>query len=133
MSIEPNPRTVACGSCGRPIDESPGAPPENRVPCPDCGSLARRVDIRVEDTITIHDSLAIKVKRGGKGKPVRTGKYGDSLHTLTGRWMHREMTVDRENDRYTERIVDPESGEVIRDVDERLSDHRGHGDAKPPR
>lgn len=44
------------------------------------------------------------------------------------------MTVDREADRYTERLVDGETGEVIHDVDEPLSEHRGHGSAKgqPP-
>jgi hypothetical protein len=31
--------------------------------------------------------------------------------------------------RYTERIVDA-AGNVVRDVDEPLSDHRGHGTAK---
>jgi hypothetical protein len=37
--------------------------------------------------------------------------------------------VDREGDRYTERIVDA-AGNVVRDVDEPLSNHRGHGTAK---
>ena len=32
--------------------------------------------------------------------------------------------VDRKNDRYRERITTPD-GEVVRDVDEPLSEHRG--------
>ena len=42
-----------------------------------------------------------------------------------------ERTIDRRNDHYRERIVDSE-GNVVRDVDEPLSEHRGRGDAKPP-
>jgi hypothetical protein len=41
--------------------------------------------------------------------------------------------VDREGDHYSERITD-EAGNVVREVDEPLSDHHGHGAAKrrPP-
>jgi hypothetical protein len=37
--------------------------------------------------------------------------------------------VDRESDRYTERIVDA-AGNVVWEVDEPLRQHRGHGAAK---
>jgi hypothetical protein len=39
--------------------------------------------------------------------------------------------IDRENDWYSERIFD-EAGNHIREVEERLSEHRGRGAAKPP-
>jgi hypothetical protein len=39
--------------------------------------------------------------------------------------------VDRPNGRYVKRISDPETGAVVRDVDERLSKHTGRGAAKP--
>ena len=38
--------------------------------------------------------------------------------------------VDRENDRYRESVEDTKTGEVIRDVDHPLSEHRGRGSAK---
>jgi hypothetical protein len=43
------------------------------------------------------------------------------------------MTVDREGNRYRELITDPETGALIRDVDEPLDQHRGHGSAKQKR
>jgi hypothetical protein len=52
--------------------------------------------------------------------------FGADLHRYSGtsRWLTRE--VDRKNNRYRERITAPD-GEVVRDVDEPLSEHRGHG------
>jgi hypothetical protein len=38
--------------------------------------------------------------------------------------------VDRDHDRYTERIADAE-GNPVREVDELLSEHTGRGAAKP--
>jgi hypothetical protein len=122
--------TNTCGNCGHALDESPSTPVEQRQPCPGCGSLGRKVLIEVSDTITVHESVGLKVRHEGERRPFRLGKYGDSLHRLSGKWNRREMTVDRENDRYTERVIDGETGEVIHDVDEPLSDHRGHGSAK---
>ena len=46
------------------------------------------------------------------------------------KWMHREKTENRREDRYTEVVTDPDTGEIIHEVDERLSDHRGRGSAK---
>ena len=94
------------------------------------GLVGRKVLVEVSDTIEIHDSVAIKARREGERKPFREGKYGDDLHRGSGKWNHREMTVDREGDRYTERVVDGETGETIHEVDEPLSEHRGHGGAK---
>ena len=44
-------------------------------------------------------------------------------------WHHISRSVDRENDQYIEHIVD-EAGNVVRNVNELLSDHQGRGDAK---
>ena len=41
-----------------------------------------------------------------------------------------EQGVDRENNRYRKRVVDPQTGRVLRDVDEPLTDPRGFGSAK---
>ncbi len=41
-----------------------------------------------------------------------------------------QRIIDKGNDRYFKRIVDPDTGEVIADVDKRLSEHQGRGSAK---
>jgi len=46
------------------------------------------------------------------------------------RFVQKQRVIDRESDRYVERVADPDTGEVLRDVDEPLSAHRGHGSAK---
>jgi hypothetical protein len=78
-----------------------------------------------------HDSLAAKGRHGnvGKVKPYREAFTGFDYHRDTNEWRHVSRVVDREGDRYTERIVDA-AGIVVRDVDEPLSNHRGHGTAK---
>jgi hypothetical protein len=38
--------------------------------------------------------------------------------------------VDRQNDRYLERVWDPESGDIIHECEEPLTQHAGHGSAK---
>jgi hypothetical protein len=74
--------------------------------------------------------LSLKARRKPGDKPFREGKYGDDLYRKTGKWNELERTIDRANDRYREKITDPETGDVIRDLDEPLSKHRGRGDAK---
>jgi hypothetical protein len=125
----PGSTTNTCGDCGHVLDESPSIPVEQRAPCPECGSVKRKVLVEVSDTIEIHDIVAIKARHDGERRPFREGKYGDGLHRDSGKWNTRVMTIDREADRYTERLVDGETGEVIHDVDEPLSEHRGHGSA----
>ena len=38
--------------------------------------------------------------------------------------------IDREADTYDETVTDPESGEIVHECHEPLSEHRGHGSAK---
>lgn len=81
----------------------------------------------------MHSSLTAKGKHAGI-----TGRRKWFVETFSGTdWSHRlqrfvrkQRTLDRDNDRYAEKVVDPETGEVLRDVEEPLSDHRGHGSAK---
>jgi hypothetical protein len=80
--------------------------------------------------VSLHEKLGRKVKRGGKGTPAFESVDGHDLHRDTGKWNHLERSIDRENNRYRERIVDGDTGEVIREVDEALSAHRGRESAR---
>ncbi|MFN2526549.1 MAG: hypothetical protein ABR505_09880 [Actinomycetota bacterium] len=81
-------------------------------------------------TVGVHASAGIKVRRAGQtGRPAIEIKTGDDLHRDSGEWRQREMRVDREANRYTEKVTDRQ-GKVVRDVDEPLSVHRGRGSAK---
>jgi hypothetical protein len=48
------------------------------------------------------------------------------------KWVHRVVNADRREDRFDEVVTDPDTGEVIYECHEPLSQHRGHGDARPP-
>jgi hypothetical protein len=59
------------------------------------------------------------------GKQPRKGPGGVFLE-----WVDKFWRKDKPADRYIERVV-TEGGEVLRDVDEPLSEHFGHGSDKP--
>lgn len=122
---------VHCGKCNIELDESPNTKPSNRLPCPNCGSTSRSFDEELKDGISQKEKVSIIGKHGGKGAPFIKQSTGDDLNKKTGKWMKREMVVDRDNDRYLETVTDPETGEVVHHCDEPLSKHTGHGDAKP--
>ena len=50
---------------------------------------------------------------------------GNDLHRNTGKWNKLWRRVDREGNKYQERIIDGETGEIIRDVNEPLGQHKG--------
>jgi hypothetical protein len=108
----------------------PSALVEERQPCPNCGSLERHFAVTLDGRVNVSSSLGLKAKSRGKGKPFMESKQGDSFSTSRGRWMRLLQIVDRRNNRYRKLVTDPETGEVIRDVDEPLSEHVGRGDAR---
>lgn len=79
--------------------------------------------------VRAHGQVSFKGRRRGTRKPFIEGKWGEDLHRLSGVWHRLRRVIDRENSRYVEKIEAPD-GTIVRDVDEPLSDHRGHGSAK---
>jgi predicted nucleic acid-binding Zn-ribbon protein len=121
---------VKCGDCGAILADGPE---QVGASCPACGSSRRAYYVGVGETVEVHERLSAKAKdpgRTGKQKVRTESVSGDDLHRATGRWNKLDRSIDRENDRYRERIVDPQTGAVIRSVDEPLSKHQGHGSAK---
>lgn len=122
---------TTCGKCNE--DLSLGfnpSEPDNR-PCPKCGSLLKRVEIVFEDQVPVpKEMLDLKGKQSGKKKPVIEYKSGDEIRRSTGEWVEKVRVIDREHDKYLEKVVNPETHEVIHSCDEALSKHTGHGTAK---
>jgi hypothetical protein len=81
-------------------------------------------------TQSAHSTVAGKKRLARGGKPALRFKVGDDLWRKLDRWVHRELYADREHNRYRERVIDPETGQVIHECDEPLDKHQGHGDAK---
>ncbi len=134
-------QTVWCGECGKQLDESPSTPLGERSPCPDCGSTGRKFG--VESTAVAEGRAGIRAKaRSGEagkpgGKPWLTTMSEPSWSYDRQKWVHREKTENRRDNRYTEVVKDPDTGEIVHEIDEPLTDHRGHGSARrkqnPPR
>jgi hypothetical protein len=126
--------SAVCSSCGYiyPNPKLLGSQSsDERTPCPVCKSKAVTFQVQLADTVTLHDTLGLKFKQPGEKKPVVEIKTGDDLHRKSGRWMKLDRRIDRKGNRYTEKVVDPKTGEVTHHCDEPLTDHRGHGSAKP--
>ncbi len=124
---------VTCSECGQIIDKLKNTPEEERNPCPACGSTARLIKVHITDSITVHEGLKIKARHGITGKPFLEAKTGDEIYRKEEKWVQRSLRVDRDNDRYTETVVDKETSEVIHHCDEPLRKHRNHGTAKNKR
>ena len=124
--------TVSCRACGAPIDEELDASDRIRTPCSQCGSTVRAFHAHFEAAATAGDPWKRRVRRrrGGQSRPYKDETDGDDLQRSIRRWMHLTRTIDRENDWYSEKVVDPHTGEVVHKCDEPLSAHRGHGSDK---
>ena len=121
---------TTCQGCEAVLDESPQAPVEMRKPCPNCGSTARLYKVLIQETVEVKSSLQLKARHGTRGKPFLEQKSGDSFFRKAQKWVYRIMRVDRENDLYSEVVVDPNTNKVVHKCEEPLSKHQGHGSAK---
>ena len=124
--------TIKCAACGAPVGEFDAGMQPPPTPCPHCGSTARTYGVALEATVTLRSMLRFKARHPGGGRPFGEGEVGDDVHRKTGRWMRLERIIDRARDWYREHISDPTTGEVVRHVEEPLSQHRDHGSAKRP-
>jgi len=124
-------QTIVCGNCGATLkDAHPSDELTQRKPCASCGSISRNIHVFIADSVTVRDGLGIKAKRPGEKRPhIETKSIPDHSISLD-KLVHKEQIFDRENDRYFERITDYESGEVIHECEEPLSQHLGHGSDK---
>lgn len=120
--------TVNCAECDMVLAE------QNKQPCPRCGSTKRYISIFVMEGLQMHESLETTLK-----DPSRRSREKLRRHSLQGvflggdgNYVYKERDLDktREPAWYTELVKDLHTGEVIRDCNEPLADHQGHGSAK---
>jgi hypothetical protein len=123
------PDRTECSECGTVVDL--GKDTETfRSPCPVCQSLKRTIHCGLSDTLVARDGIAVKAKRPNEKRPFIEDKAMPSYSYIREKLVHREMIIDRDNDKYYEKITDYETGEVIHEKREALSAHKNHGSAK---
>lgn len=133
MESEVNTR-IECADCGvRLPDEWVSS--KNRGVCPDCGSNQKTIYLNIveEAALDIHESLSGKVKDinfNSKKNPRYEFFEGDDLRKSDSKWMKKTRVIDKYNDKYHEKVTDPETGDVVHHCEEPLSDHFGHGSDK---
>jgi hypothetical protein len=65
---------IYCNACGAKLDEAPTLLPDQRPPCPRCGSLARRFEQEVTNTVGLSD--------GGTASDTLSVAKTDGLSTI---------------------------------------------------
>jgi hypothetical protein len=80
LPLDPKARRVTlmdgiyCNACGAKLDEAPTLLPDQRPPCPRCGSLARRFEQEVTNTVGLSD--------GGTASDTLSVAKTDGLSTI---------------------------------------------------
>lgn len=118
---------VRCSDCGQRLDL---ADETNREPCDRCGSLRRTYSEHLESTVQVRTQLRWRHKRPGFRRDLAEGVSGAERSVRSGRWVNKRRLIDRQNNWYEELVVDEETGHVVYEAREPLSDHKDHGSAK---
>lgn len=123
-------RTTICATCKTQIAISLDAGGK-RIPCPRCGATERSHDATGElQASPARVGLKVKAKQRGAKKPHVELTTGPSTSTKLGKPVQHDRLIDRANNRYSEKVQDYESGEVLHQCDEPLTKHVGHGSAR---
>jgi len=115
------------GECGTSLNGTLRDADESRKLCSFCDSPFARINLAVSDSLEFHSKLKLTGKRPGVKRPFIEQIVGDDFHWETSRWMKLKRVFDRLRNWYSERVVDPESGQVVHSCEEPLSEHHGHG------
>lgn len=103
--------------------------------CPECGSIKQTIEMGIIEVVgvEVHDNLKGKVKDknfSSKKNPRYEFTEGNELRKSDNKWMKKTRIIDKYNNKYFEKVTDPETGEIIHENEESLSEHFGHGSAK---
>ncbi len=109
--------TVACGQCGEALDEPTNLDPTQRQPCPACGAKSRKRSVTLAGEMpSPHSSLKARGRHadanGRRKWFIETFTGADWSHALQ-RFVRKIRILDRDNNRYVEKVVDPETGEIL--------------------
>jgi hypothetical protein len=124
---------IVCSNPDCALDRTAEDDPSN-VPCPSCGQQGVSTSIGITDLMGVRDATLTKAKRkeprvDGHRRGTETTS-GTDFSRATGHLVGIDRHLDRNENTYTERVVDLDSGEILREVDETKDVHQGRGDAR---
>ncbi|MEK9281175.1 acyltransferase [Bradyrhizobium sp. ISRA442] len=118
--------SAKCSVCGEPRGDEPT--------CAKCGSSARTFSQESCIGVKTRVSARMRQRRLGAGRWLVDMIVGHEPRRAKGGvlmgWVEKFWRMDRPADLYQERVV-TEDGQVLRDVEEPLSAHFGHGSDRP--
>lgn len=123
---------TSCANCKAELPED--APGADRPPCPRCGSTVRSYTATLTDSIIAYDGHRAKAKNPAlpSAKKLRFDTYSGVEHSHRyGKLVRVHRTFDKDKDWYSEQVIDLQTGEVLHECQEPLSQHTGRGAAKP--
>ena len=86
----------------------------------------KNLSINLSETIKLRDTIFLKSFRGTKKfiSYIISGWFPSIRKDLSSEGVNKVRVIDRQNDKYQEKVTDIKTGRVIHDVDEKLSDHK---------
>ena len=93
--------------------------------------MVRMIEVSANDTLEFRESIGFKQKGVGHKKRSVEGVGGDAFFRKEQKWVNKVRLINREANRYQEKVTDPTTGKIIHECDEPLDQHIGHGSAKP--
>ena len=124
---------VECNKCGDSLDEEATPNYVDRAPCPTCGSKLRIFKKELTGSISAQGGVRGVAFNESKSKWFAKFRSEPSFHRRLGIWVQRLMSLNKKSDSYSETVTNPENQEVIHHCSEPLSEHTGHGLARPDR
>lgn len=119
---------ITCSDCGNELSS------ETNSPCRNCGSTNRNIHLFDHGVGEEHMKLKVKEfdqnRKNSRHKAIRETTVGEDYQRKTETWLNIHMVVDRILNLYKKTLTNPGTGEIVRDVQEPLSEHKGYGAAK---
>jgi len=111
-----------CRHCGAEL------PPNHTGPCPHCGKTGKDYRAPVTAGVNIVARVSSKARHKGRGfkkfaKEILQGWFS-SISPALKKGVYKERIIDKEKDEYHEVVENAETGEIIREVHEPLTQHK---------
>lgn len=123
---------IKCEGCGERLPQE-FVPVKEKEDCPNCGSRSRIIELVLIDTFNVNDSVKGKKKNpnfNSKRNPRYKFFEGDDFSHSNQKWMKKTRVIDKDNNKYFEVVIDPDTNEQAHFCEQPLSKHVGHGSAK---
>jgi len=120
---------IVCSECGYEFNHESFGEVSTNPDCPSCGSTKYTIRVTIADPVSLFETIKLKVRIPGR-KPHYESVKGDNLHRDSGIWMKLTRVIDRAKNWYEETVINPDTGEVMHQTSEPLSQHKGHGSDK---